>query len=89
MSNGSIFNKGDEFELPPPGGSVTSKGSDANHYLQVLGARVFIPLFKGKIGLGADGFVLLRKSHYSSPLLKDHDQRNPEARIYLAFDLGH
>ena len=88
VSNGSIFNKGDEIELPL-GGSVTSKGSDANHYLQVLGARVFIPLLKGKIGLGADGLVLLRKSDYSSPLLKDHDQRNPEARIYLAFDLGH
>ena len=50
---------------------------------------LFIPLFKGKVGLGADGLVLLRKSHYSSPGFKDHDQRNPEARIYLAFDLGH
>ena len=88
VSNGSVFNKGDEVELPR-GGTVTAKGSDANHYLQVLGARLFIPLLKGKIGLGADGLVLLRKSDYSSPLFKDHDQRNPEARIYLAFDLGH
>jgi anti-sigma regulatory factor (Ser/Thr protein kinase) len=36
-----------------------------------------------------DGLVLLRKSYYSSPVLKDPDQRNPEARIYMAFDLGH
>ena len=33
--------------------------------------------------------MLLRKSHYSSAVLKDRDQRNPEARVYLAFDLGH
>jgi hypothetical protein len=88
VSNGSIFNKGDEFELPG-GETVTALGSDATHHLQALGARLFIPLFKRKIGLGADGFVLLRKSYYSSPILRDQDQRNPEARIYVAFDLGH
>ena len=88
VSNGSIFNKGDEFELPG-GGTVTALGSDATHYLQAAGARLFIPLFKRKVGLGADGYVLLRNSHYSSPILSDKDQRNPEARIYVALDLGH
>ncbi len=88
VSNGSVSNKGDEVELPN-GTTVTLKGSDATHYLQALGARLFIPIFKRKVGLGADGLVLLRKSYYSAPFLKDQDQRNPEARIYLAFDLGH
>jgi Domain of unknown function (DUF3943) len=88
VSNGSIFNEGDEFELPG-GGTVTALGSDAKHYLQAAGARLFIPLFKQKVGLGADGYVLLRNSHYSSPILRDQDQRNPEARIYVALDLGH
>jgi hypothetical protein len=88
VSNGSVFNKGDEFELPG-GGTVTALGSDATHYLQAAIAKVFIPLFKGKIGIGGEGLVLLRNSHYSSPLLRDQDQRNPEARAYVAFDLGH
>jgi hypothetical protein len=80
VRNGSIFNKDDERGL---------EGSDATHYLQALVARLFIPVYKKKVGLGADALVLLRKSYYSSPLLRDTDQRNPEARIYLAFDLGH
>jgi hypothetical protein len=88
VSNGSLFNKGDEFELPG-GGTVTALGSDAKHYLQAVGARLFVPLYKRKIGVGADGLVLLRKSYYSSPILRDQDQRNPEARFYVAFDLGH
>jgi hypothetical protein len=41
------------------------------------------------VGLGADGFVLLRKSDYSAVIFRDTDQRNPEVRVYLAFDLGH
>jgi hypothetical protein len=88
VSNGSVFNKGTEITIPGVG-TVTTLGSDAHHYLQALGARLFVPIFKRKVGLGADGLVLLRKSYYTSPDLKDRDQRNPEARIYLAFDLGH
>jgi hypothetical protein len=68
---------------------VTALGSDATHYLQAVVGRLFIPLYKGQLGLGADGLVLLRNSHYSSPLLRDRDQRNPEARVYLAWNLGH
>jgi hypothetical protein len=78
VRNGSIFNKDDERGL---------EGSDANHYLQAAGGRLFVPVFK-RMGLGADGFVVLRKSYYSSELLADTDQRNPELRVYLAFDLG-
>jgi hypothetical protein len=68
---------------------VSALGSDASHYLQAAGARPFVPLIKQKIGLGADGMVLLRDSRYTSPVLWDRDQRNPEVRVYLAFDLGH
>jgi hypothetical protein len=78
VSNGSIWNKDDERGL---------KGSDATHHLQAAGARLFVPLFR-RMGLGADGIVVLRKSYYDSAVLQDQDQRNPEARIYVAFDLG-
>jgi hypothetical protein len=80
VKNGSIFNKDDERGL---------EGSDADHRLQALGARLFIPVFKRKVGLGADGLVVLRKSEYSAAIFRDQDQRNPEVRVYLAFDLGH
>ena len=78
VKNGSIFNKNDERGL---------EGSDADHTLQAAGGRLFVPLF-GSVGLGVDGLVVLRKSNYSDPRLANVDQRNPEARIYLAFDLG-
>jgi hypothetical protein len=83
VRNGSIFNPEEDDE----GGIV--KGSEADHYLHAVQARLFIPLYKRKVGLGADALVLLRKSYYSLDFLRDRDQRNPEARIYLAFDLGH
>jgi hypothetical protein len=88
VKNGSLFNKGTEITLPS-GEVVTSLGSDATHYLQAAGGRLFVPLFKKKVGLGADAFVLLRNSHYTSQVLRDIDQRNPEVRVYLALDLGH
>jgi hypothetical protein len=78
VSNGSIFNKTDER---------AQEGSDADHRLQAAGGRLFLPLRK-RMGLGADGFVVLRRSRYSDPRLKDKDQRNPEVRVYLAWDLG-
>ena len=74
VSNGSIYSKG-----------VSSLGSDANHYVQYGLARVFIPIFR-KFGLGADGFVFLRKSRYSEPGFENIDQRNPRLRVFLAFN---
>jgi hypothetical protein len=32
--------------------------------------------------------VVLRKSYYGAAFLEDKDQRNPEARVYVAWDLG-
>jgi hypothetical protein len=74
VSNGSIYSKG-----------VLSLGSNANHYVQYGLARVFIPVFR-KFGLGADGFVFLRKSRYSEPGFENIDQRNPRLRVFLAFN---
>jgi hypothetical protein len=74
VSNGSVYSKG-----------VSSLGSNANHYVQYGLARVFIPVFK-KFGVGADGFVFLRKSRYADPNFADIDQRNPRLRVFLAFN---
>jgi len=79
VSNGSIWDRNDEAH---------PEGSDADHYLQAAMVRLYVPIHR-RIGLGADGLVVLRKSDYSLPFLEDRDQRYPEARIYLAFDLGH
>ncbi|HJS56793.1 MAG TPA: DUF3943 domain-containing protein [Vicinamibacteria bacterium] len=86
VSNGSIFNEGEEVDLPG-GGTLTLEGSDATHYLHAPGFRLFVPLF-GSMGIGADAFYFLRKSYYDLPLLRDTDQRNPEARVYVGFDIG-
>jgi Domain of unknown function (DUF3943) len=77
VSNGSVYNVG-------------TVGSDADHYIQLGGLRLVIPI-KGGLGIGADAYVFLRDSYFS---LKDSAtgeyvaqhirQRNPQARIYLA-----
>jgi hypothetical protein len=86
VSNGSIFNKDETLELPG-GETIVLEGSDAKHYLQAPGLRLFVPIL-GKLGLGADAFYVLRKSRYDAPFLRDTDQRNPEVRVYLAAELG-
>jgi hypothetical protein len=78
VQNGSVWNQDDERGLT---------GSDARHIVQAAGLRGFVPV-KRRVGLGADGFVFLRKSTYTATFLKDQDQRNPEVRVYLALNLG-
>src|SRR5262249_27375196 len=65
VSNGSIYNN-DQLGI----------SSDAQHYIQMAGARLLIPI-KGSLGIGGDGTVFLRKSRYSLPQFDDIDQRNP------------
>jgi hypothetical protein len=77
VSNGSVFSKGQ-----------SSLGSDANHYIQAAGGRLVIPV-RGRLGLGADGYVFLRKSRYSFPGFHDIDQRNPQIRVFLAWNDAH
>jgi hypothetical protein len=74
VSNGSLFSKGE-----------SSQGSDANHYIQYAGGRAFIPVH-GKLGLGFDAYLFLRKSRYSFPLFRPIDQRNPQVRVYVAWN---
>ncbi len=72
VTNGSILDKG-----------VSSQGSDATHHIQAAGGRLVVPIF-GNLGLGADGYVFLRKSHYTTPGFNDIDQRNPQVRVFVA-----
>jgi hypothetical protein len=74
VSNGSVYSKGQ-----------SSQGADANHYIQAAGGRFVIPIF-GRLGLGADAYVFLRKSRYSDPAFHDIDQRNPQVRVFVALN---
>jgi hypothetical protein len=74
VSNGSVYNNYQR-------GISTS----ANHYIQMAGARLIVPVHGG-LGIGADGTVFLRKSRYSIPAFDDIDQRNPQVRVYLTLD---
>jgi len=77
VTNGSVFSKGE-----------SSQGSDANHYIQAAGTRLVIPVF-GRVGLGADAYLFLRKSRYSFEGFDDIDQRNPQLRVFLAWNDAH
>jgi hypothetical protein len=79
VSNGSVYNEG-------------NVGSNADHYLQGGGLRLFIPV-KGGLGLGADAYLFFRDSHYvlidaqdGVERRQDIHQRNPQVRVYLALN---
>ena len=55
---------------------TSCEGSDANHYLQALGGRLFIPVFK-RLGLGADALVVLRKSRYGARVPRGQGPAQP------------
>jgi hypothetical protein len=90
VRNGSIWNPDDPIEIELPGGgeTIVLEGSDANHHVHRLGARLLIP-FGDTWGIGADGRLFIRDSSYTSPLLRDQYQRNPEVRVYMTWDLGY
>jgi hypothetical protein len=50
--------------------------------------RLLIPVAR-TLGIGADWELFYRDSKYSLELLRDRTQRNPVARLYLAWDLGY
>jgi hypothetical protein len=77
VRNGSLYNQG-------------TIGSNADHYIQMAGVRLVIPV-RGGLGVGADAYVFLRDSHYAvrdsatgEELTKDVTQRNPQLRVYLS-----
>jgi hypothetical protein len=90
VRNGSIWNPKDPVELPLPEGTedILLEGSNADHHIQRMGLRLVIP-FGGTWGLGADARLFLRNSNYTDERLVDVDQRVPEVRLYLTWDLGY
>ena len=77
VRNGSVYDKG-------------TVGSNADHYVQMAGGRLVVPI-KGGLGVGADAYVFLRNSHYrladtqtGDVRAKDVSQRNPQLRVYLS-----
>jgi hypothetical protein len=62
-------------------------GGDADHDLQILALRLRAPLGR-RFGLGIDGELFLRRSHYGSPLLIENDDRVPQLRAYATWRLG-
>jgi hypothetical protein len=64
-----------------------STGSSGHHDVQRAGVRFIIPV-TDRIGIDADWFLFFRKSRYDSPDLQDKSQRNPEARLSLAWTWG-
>jgi hypothetical protein len=78
-TNGSTFNYG-------------KLGLDANHYIQAAGVRLLIPI-KGSIAVGGDAYLFLRDSDYTlvdsatgGQRVQHVQQRNPQARIYIALN---
>jgi len=62
-------------------------GGGADHDLQIASLRLRAPL-AGGFGIGVDGDLFLRQSHYGNPLLVENDDRVPQVRAYVTFRLG-
>jgi hypothetical protein len=78
VRNGSLYN--------PPEGPA---GSSANHHVHRATLMLTVPV-RARMWLGGEFGLFYRDSRYSAPELEDAKQRNPEARVFLAFrpDLG-
>jgi len=74
VANGSVYNSNNGGE-----------GSSANHFLQAATLRLTVPV-RPTWGVGADASVFIRDSHFTAEGFNDIRQRNPELRLYLAFD---
>ncbi len=64
-----------------------ANGGGADHDLQIASVRLRAPVARG-LGVGVDGDLFLRKSHYGNPLLVENDDRVPQVRAYLTWRLG-
>ena len=62
-------------------------GGSADHDLQIAALRLRAPLGR-RFGIGVDGELFLRKSHYGHPLLVENDDRIPQLRAYATWRLG-
>jgi hypothetical protein len=87
VSNGSIYNN-----------DTADIGLDATHGVQQAQIKLEIPIAKG-LSIGADGFMFFRRSHYDfagsgvpesiGTGRRTITQRNPEARVFLAWTYSH
>jgi hypothetical protein len=64
-----------------------ANGGSADHDLQIASLRLRAPLARG-FGVGVDGDLFLRKSHYGNSLLVENDDRVPQVRAYVTWRLG-
>ncbi len=64
-----------------------ANGGAADHDLQIASLRLRAPLTRA-LGVGVDGDLFLRRSHYGNPLLAENDDRVPQVRGYLTWRLG-
>jgi hypothetical protein len=62
-------------------------GGAADHDLQIAALRLRAPIGR-RFGIGVDGELFLRKSHYGNPLLVEGDDRVPQVRAYATWRLG-
>ena len=62
-------------------------GGAADHDLQIAALRLRAPI-GGRFGIGIDGELFLRRSHYGNPLLVENDDRVPQVRAYATWRLG-
>ena len=62
-------------------------GGSADHDLQIAALRLRAPIGRG-FGVGVDGELFLRRSHYGNPLLLENDDRVPQVRAYATWRLG-
>ena len=87
VSNGSIYNN-----------DTADIGLNSTHGVQQLQVKLEIPVGKG-LSVGADGSMFFRRSHYDfegsgvPPEIGEGrrtiTQRNPEARVFLAWSYSH
>jgi hypothetical protein len=87
VSNGSIYNGSYEG---------VQVGLDATHDIHQTNLKVEIPITRS-LSVGADGSVFFRRSHYDVTVdtpefgsgRRTITQRNPEARLFVAWTYNH
>ena len=63
-------------------------GGGADHDLQIARPAAAARRSARGFGIGVDGELFLRKSHYGNPLLVENDDRVPQVRAYATWRLG-
>jgi hypothetical protein len=64
-----------------------ANGGGADHGLHIAALRLRVPL-GGRFGIGVDGELFVRRSHYGNPLLIEGVERVPQVRAYATWRLG-